>query len=326
MNSMTDNSENRDDEHQDEEDGITININTPDSDEDTEEHEGRDSEETTEENEDILDEDGTVTLDHAEYPGTVRLVGTVHVSRQTRERVVDTIQEEEPEVVAIELDRGRLFEMFKRGADVVGGEAEEQDDGFGLRDIIRRQQESQLEGDEFLDPGEADMLPAVDEGIDLGSKVALIDMSVDQLKQNVKDNAYEDGSLDLEILNKSFSEVTDAVRNFVRSRSEMADTVQDEGMSGVIDQLENSSLDQVTQQMDPLRDIAPEIVEALIDERDQYMAGRLHWLRQNGHDVVGVMGRGHLQGVYEYLQNPSRLPEEYVVEPDFYEYQTIEIN
>lgn len=322
MNRMT---ENRDDDHQDEDDGITININTPDEDE-TEEHDEEEVTEETTDNDDILDEDGTVTIEHEEYDGSVRLVGTVHVSKQTRERVVDTIQEEEPEVVAIELDRERLYEMFKRSADVVGGDAEQQDDGFGLRDLIREQQQSQLEGEEFLDSGEADMLPAVDEGISLRSEVALIDMSVDQLKQNVKENAYEDGSLDLEILNKSFTEVTDAVKSFVRSRSEMAEEVQEDGMSGVIDKLENSSLDEVTKQMDPLRDIAPEIIEALIDERDQYMAGRLHWLRQNGHDVVGVMGRGHMQGVYSYLQNPSDIPEEYVTEPDFYGYQTIEIN
>lgn len=321
---MTENSEN--DDEQNEDDGITININSDVSDEnDSEDTEVQNT--TSDDEGDILDEDGTVAIEDPQYSGSVRLVGTVHVSKETRNRVVDTVQEERPDVVAIELDEDRLFEMFKRGADVVGGEAEQQDTGgFGLRDLIRKQQEKQFDTDDVLKPGEADMIPAVDEAVSLRKEVALIDMSVDQLKANVKENAYDDGSLDLEILDKSFGEVTDALKGFVRSRSEIADKVQDEGIGAVVEHLENASLDEVKGQMDPLREIAPEVIEALIDERDRYMAGRLHWLRQNGYDAVGVMGRGHLQGVYEYLQNPSEIPDQYVVEPDWYEYETIEIN
>lgn len=323
---MAEDTENND-EHED--DGITININTGDDEheDDETEHTETTDEEQDEYDEDFLRDDGTIVLDD-DYEGRVRVVGTVHVSKQTRERVNETIDEEEPDVVAIELDDARLSEMFKRGADVVGGEAEDEgDDGFGLRDIIRQQQESQFDGDEFLQSGEADMLPALRLGVDQGSEVALIDMSVDELKDNVKSNAYdESGNLDLEILNKSFSEVTDAVKGLVGSRSNMAEKVQDEGMSAVIDQMENASLEEVKDQMDPLRNVAPEVIQALIDERDQHMAGHIHWLRQNGQDVTAVMGRGHLPGVHEYLQNPDTIPEEYVEKPEWYNYSKVELN
>jgi len=140
----------------------------------------------------------------------------------------------------------------------------------------------------------------------------------------------EDGNLDIEIVNKvmdgSFGEVVERVKQFTSSRDGMRETLEEEGMSGVIKEMEQSSLDQVNEQMEPLREVAPEVVEALIDERDKYMAGRIHWLRKNGYDTVATMGRGHLQGVYHYLQNPEELDEEYVVEPDWYEYSNIEIS
>lgn len=303
---MTENSDTNDEESDD--NGITINIDTNDN--------GTSTQEETE------------SVDNSDYDGSVELVGTVHVSKKTRDRVIDKINEVSPDAVSIELDRDRLYKMFERGADVVNGDGETQEDGFGIQDLIRQQQQKQFGGDEFLKPGEADMLPAVREGIENNSRVALMDMSVDKLKQNVKDNVYDDeGSLDLEILNKSFGEMVDSFKSVIRSQSNMAEKIKEgDGMSEVVKNLEEAPLDQVQERMEPLKQVAPEVVEALIDERDKYMAGRLHWLRKNGYETVGVMGRGHMSGVQEYLNNPDTIPSEYVVEPDWYDYTKIQIN
>lgn len=338
---MTDDNESEDD------DGITIKVNddvededepdTEDLTEDTSQDSSQDTDEETdesstdaqeeEEDGDILDEDGTVELNSEEYDGDVRLVGTVHVSEQTRDRVIDTIQEDDPDTVAIELDRDRVYSMFERQADYVGGESVDQDDGGGLRELIREQQQQQFDGEGMLKPGEADMVPAALEAIDNDSNVAMVDMSVDQLKSNVVDNVYdEEGNLDIDLFNKSFGEIAQSVRGLVQSRTEMAEEIKEDGISAMVDKLENSSLDEVRKQMEPLRDVAPEVVEALIDQRDQYMAGRIHWLRKNGYDTVGVMGRGHITGVYDYLQNPENINDEQIVEPDWYDYTVIDIN
>lgn len=305
-----------------ENDRVKININE-DSSEDTEDETNEDSDRT----ESILGDDGTVRLNSDDYSGSLRLVGTVHVSRKTRDRVLSAISEDEPDVVSIELDRERLNSMFERESQiVVGGESSQ--DEQGLRDLMRSYRENQFESEDMLKPGEADMLPAVNKSTELGCRVALMDMSMSQLKENVKDNAYdEDGSLDIEILNKSFGEFVESVKSLVRSRSEMAENIrgEDGGISSVVENMENASLEEVNQQMEPLREVAPEVVEALIDERDRFMAGHLHWLRQNGYDVVGVMGRGHLSGVYDYLTNPEDIPEDYVQKPDWYSYTSIEI-
>ncbi|MFB6142421.1 MAG: conjugal transfer protein TraB, partial [Halorientalis sp.] len=48
--------------------------------------------------------------------------------------------------------------------------------------------------------------------------------------------------------------------------------------------------------------------EALIDERDAYIAHNLHELRRAGYDVLAVVGAGHREGIERYLDAPESLP------------------
>ncbi|QHS15971.1 TraB/GumN family protein [haloarchaeon 3A1-DGR] len=80
---------------------------------------------------------------------------------------------------------------------------------------------------------------------------------------------------------------------------------------GGIEELELSELtdaDAVTMMMEEFRQFSPGGAEALIDERDAYIAHRLVALRDRGFDVVAVVGAGHRQGIESYLENPATLP------------------
>jgi len=66
--------------------------------------------------------------------------------------------------------------------------------------------------------------------------------------------------------------------------------------------------DVVTMMMEEFRQFSPGGAEALIDERDAFIAHRLVALREAGHDVVAVVGAGHRAGIEEYLADPSALP------------------
>ena len=66
--------------------------------------------------------------------------------------------------------------------------------------------------------------------------------------------------------------------------------------------------DVVTAMMEEFRRFSPGGAEALIDERDAFIAHRLHALREAGYHVVAVVGAGHRQGIVEYLDHPERLP------------------
>lgn len=72
---------------------------------------------------------------------------------------------------------------------------------------------------------------------------------------------------------------------------------------------ELTDTDVVTMMMEEFRQFSPGGAEALIDERDAFIAHRLVALRDAGHDVVAVVGAGHRAGIEGYLANPETLPD-----------------
>jgi len=60
--------------------------------------------------------------------------------------------------------------------------------------------------------------------------------------------------------------------------------------------------------LEEFRRFSPGGAEALIDERDAYIAHKLVGLRDRGFDVVAVVGAGHQRGIERYLQDPDTLP------------------
>jgi pheromone shutdown protein TraB len=66
--------------------------------------------------------------------------------------------------------------------------------------------------------------------------------------------------------------------------------------------------DVVSAMMEEFRAFSPGGAEALIDERDAYIAHNLVDLREAGYDVVAILGAGHRAGVESYLEHPERLP------------------
>ncbi|WP_142985928.1 TraB/GumN family protein [Halorubrum cibi] len=75
-----------------------------------------------------------------------------------------------------------------------------------------------------------------------------------------------------------------------------------------IDIEELTDTDVVTMMMEEFRQFSPGGAEALIDERDAFIAHRLVALREAGRDVVAVVGAGHRAGIEGYLANPDTLP------------------
>ncbi|MES3160147.1 MAG: TraB/GumN family protein [Halorubrum sp.] len=75
-----------------------------------------------------------------------------------------------------------------------------------------------------------------------------------------------------------------------------------------LDMEQLTDTDVVTMMMEEFRQFSPGGAEALIDERDAFIAHRLVALRDTGHDVVAVVGAGHRAGIERYLSNPETLP------------------
>ena len=85
-------------------------------------------------------------------------------------------------------------------------------------------------------------------------------------------------------------------------------TAPDEEEYEELDIGELTDADVVTAMMEEFRRFSPGGAEALIDERDAYIAHRLVALRESGARVVAVVGAGHREGIERYLANPATLP------------------
>ncbi|WP_117591116.1 TraB/GumN family protein [Haloprofundus halophilus] len=75
-----------------------------------------------------------------------------------------------------------------------------------------------------------------------------------------------------------------------------------------LDMAELTDTDVVSVMMEEFRAFSPGGAEALIDERDAYLAHNIVALRDQGKDVVAVVGAGHKRGIENYLRNPETLP------------------
>jgi len=82
----------------------------------------------------------------------------------------------------------------------------------------------------------------------------------------------------------------------------------DEEMEELLDPDDLTDTDVVTAMMEEFRQFSPGGAEALIDERDAFIAHNLLDLRAQGKDVVAIVGAGHRAGIEEYLAHPERLP------------------
>ena len=76
-----------------------------------------------------------------------------------------------------------------------------------------------------------------------------------------------------------------------------------------LDMSELTDADVVTAMIEEFRRFSPGGAQALIDERDAYIAHRLVSLRDQGYHVVAVVGAGHREGIENYLANPETLPD-----------------
>ncbi|USZ67929.1 TraB/GumN family protein [Halorussus salilacus] len=234
----------------------------------------------------------TVELDDGGGEGSVRVVGTAHVSAESVEEVQEVIEEERPDTVAVELDEGRFRQMQGEVADDL--EPSDLLEGNTVFQFIAYWMLSYVQarmGDRFdIEPG-ADMQAAVDAAERVGSGVALVDRDIQTTIQRFW-------------ARMSFFEKLRMVWELCLAMVGVGGEPDDEEFD--IEELTDG--DVVTAMMEEFRQFSPGGAAALIDERDAFIAHKLVALRKAGHRVVAVVGAGHREGIEEYLRNPETLP------------------
>ncbi|AOW80023.1 TraB family protein [Halodesulfurarchaeum formicicum] len=223
--------------------------------------------------------------------GSVRVVGTAHISEESAAEVESVIEAEQPDVVAVELDENR-YRQFK-GKDpedidpkeLLRGSAAYQFLAYWLLSYVQKRL-----GDQFdVEPG-ADMRAGIDAAERIGADVALVDRDIQLTIQRFWAGIGLREKLDL------LWELTLAIAGVGGQEAEEFE----------LEELTDN--DVVTAMIEEFRQFSPTAAETLIDERDAYIAHNLHDLRAAGLDVVAVVGAGHEAGILEYLESPETLP------------------
>ncbi len=214
------------------------------------------------------------------------LLGTAHVSKESIEQVKESIKTENPDVVAIELDEGRLATMKNpdswKELDIV--KVLKQGKGFiMMANLVLSSFQRRMGSDVGVKPGE-EMQAALSIAEELSISTEMVDRPI----QTTLKRAWAKSSF------WGKCKLLGALISAAFEKEEIS--------SEQIESLKNSS--EMDGMMEELSAFLPTVKTVLIDERDQYLAS--HIWKCKGNKVVAVLGAGHLKGVVDYLEKLAK--------------------
>ncbi len=216
------------------------------------------------------------------------LVGTAHVSDKSVAEVNEVIDKERPDIVAVELDKGR-YQALKGEEEVKEVNIKELLSGgkfyYFLLHWLLAYVQKKIGSDTGVKPG-AEMLSAIEKAEKTGARIALIDRDIQVTLGRFwnKMSFFEKLKLFISLIGAMFGFGTKEID---------------------IDSVTNE--DVVTQLVSELRKMAPSAASVLLDERDAFMAKNLLEISKDG-TVVAVVGAGHRGGIQRYLDAPETIP------------------
>jgi pheromone shutdown-related protein TraB len=217
------------------------------------------------------------------------LIGTAHVSEKSVAEVSSVIDREKPDIVAVELDKGR-YQALKGENEVKEINIKELlSEGrfyeFMLHTLLAYVQRK-IGEDTGVKPG-SEMLSAIEIAEKNGSRVALIDRDI-----RITLGRFWNKMSFFEKI-KLFGSLIGAMLGFGAKEIDIDRVTED---------------DVVSQLISELRSLAPSAASVLLDERNAIMAKNLIDISREG-TVVAVIGAGHREGIQEYINAPETIPE-----------------
>ena len=209
------------------------------------------------------------------------LVGTAHISQESVELVREVIERESPDCVCIELDAQRHEALSQ----------EERWDQLDLRDVIRNRQLATLLVNLVLasyqkrlgmklgvKPG-SELLEASRVAQERGIPISLCDRDIRVTLRRAWNSLgwWDKAQLASSVMLSAFD------------RTELSEE----------DLREIRRKDVLTEMMNELGEMMPELKRVLIDERDAFLAQRIR--EADGNKVVAVVGAGHVAGMRQAL-------------------------
>lgn len=213
------------------------------------------------------------------------LVGTIHVSPESKRQVRELILKEKPEIIAVELDQGRYKALLEQPKETLTfGELLLSARQGGFSTSLMAWLISHLEqglGEQFgVIPGE-EMLVATQTAKEIGSKIFFVDQPLPITLQRFQSVGLEKSRLIIELVKGILGAEKDI-------RHSLLDLETDPNRSEILQEF-----------MGTLHKKFPGISKILIQERDAYIAKRVISLFNTfpKKKICVVLGLGHLDGV-----------------------------
>ena len=241
----------------------------------------------------VQNEPGEPTPTANEYPEEVLvleldgrrivLVGTAHISQESVQLVRKVIEHERPDAVCVELDARRMEALSER----------KRWEGLDLREVIKKRQvatlllnlmlssyQKRLGGKLGVMPG-SELLEAVEVARAQGIPVVLCDRDVRITLRRAwaAPSLWQKSKLVAEVLTGGGGEAPEVNEEMLRSLRQK---------------------DVLSEWLRELGEHYPELKNALIDERDSYLAAKIR--AAEGGTLVGVVGAGHVAGMAAALR------------------------
>lgn len=213
----------------------------------------------------------------------VIIVGTAHVSLESVELAKKTIQEENPDVVGVELDRQR-YEQLSSGEkwrELNIGQVIRSGQSYLLLVNLLLSNIQKKMGEELgVKPG-AEMIESIDKANELGIRVELLDRDIK--------TTFSRAMNAMGLLEK--------LRFFYFLFMAFFGVGTEKVSQKNLDELKET--DALNSLLTELGRAFPSLKRVLVDERDKFIAQKIR--QSNGKKIVAVIGLGHMEGVKNNL-------------------------
>lgn len=229
--------------------------------------------------------------------GSVKVVGSSHVSEESVEVIKDEISNDSIDTVAVELDEDRY--------ESIQGQEVDTDEDVTLDSFVKGKNltkkivvwslsfyQNKIAETTGVDPG-TDMITAINVSEEEGKNVELIDRDLDITVNRIVNNITF-----LEIL-KFFAYSIYFIGYIIKNGMPKMEEIGSTEDFDVSEHPEQEQVDEITETM---RSFSPSFAEVFLDERNKYMAIKLEKLRREGKNVVAIVGAAHKKGIEEELQ------------------------
>jgi len=223
------------------------------------------------------------------------LIGTAHVSKESAELVSETILQEEPETVCVELCESRFQSIRQkdrwRDMNIIKV-IKEKKAFLLLSNLLLASFQKKLANKFDIKPGQ-EMIQAIESGerVNAGIHLADRDIRVTLSRAWRIMGLWEKAKLMFQLM-MSAGEVDDI------SEDDIEKMKQEDVLQSILADVEKSH---------------PVLRNILIDERDQYLAHKIK--TAPGNKIVAVVGAGHLPGIKRYWEREIDLDSLLVLPP-----------